>query len=63
MTNQLTSPISNANAFGKLFGQVVLLLLGAPPVVGGVVMASSVVGTINAFEERIAKGGKANGCA
>ncbi len=61
MTNHLTSPISSINAIGKLFGQVVLLLLGAPPVVGGVVVP--VVETINAFEERIAKGGKANGCA
>ncbi|MCE3235141.1 MAG: hypothetical protein K0Q50_1321 [Vampirovibrio sp.] len=57
MTNTLTTPFSITSAFGTLFSQVVLLLLGTPPTVDVVRVVVGVEGRMTA------KGGHIHGCA
>lgn len=57
MTNTLTTRFSITSAFGTLFSQVVLLLLGTPPTVDVVRVVVGVEGRMTA------KGGHIHGCA
>lgn len=57
MTINLTTPFSISSAFGTLFSQVVVLLLGTPPTVVDVVRVVGVEGRM------ATKGGFIHGCA